>query len=154
MDHSLKSLAELELQIRNRLTEFEAKRAKNQKYNRLFSLAQILLTALTTLLIAINTKYTTFPLAVIAIITSSMAAVAGQLLSKFMYQERMAMDIATTCALRELAHCITMDRRKEEDDETNCKITLKQVDAYQGRYQTILNTANGQWQKNIQKSKK
>jgi len=80
------------------------------------------------------------------------AGVAGQFLNKFMYQERMAMNIATKCSLYELQHAITMAKRMEEDD-INSKITLKEVVKYQEQYQNILNTANGQWQNHIQNLK-
>ncbi|OOQ46269.1 hypothetical protein AO361_24950 [Pseudomonas fluorescens] len=153
-DHKLKSLTELEVQIGRRIAEFNAKRAKNQKSNQLYSLGQILLSSLTTLLIAVNTKASLFSITVATLITSSLASLAGQLLSKYMYEERMAMNIATVCALYELSHTITMDKKKEEDDEGNHKITLDKVESYQDRYQRILSAANGQWQKHIQKSKK
>lgn len=150
--HKLNSLVELETQINNRIAEFEGKSSKNKKYNQLLKYTQILLAALTTLLIAVNTKHSIFIVSVIAMTTSALAGVASQLLSTFMYQERMIMDIATTCALRELAHSITMAKKKEEDDNA-CEIKLDKVDSYQERYQEILNTANGQWQKNFQNNK-
>lgn len=110
--------------------------------------------AFTTLLIAINLKFTYIPITIAALITSSLAALSGQFLSKYMFQERMALNIATVCALYELAHDITMDRKKEEDDKPKYEITIKKVENYQGRYQQILNRANGQWQKNIHKTSK
>lgn len=152
-EHKLKCLTELELQIQQRIAEFNGKRSKNQSSNQIFSISQICLGALTTLLIAINAKFTYFPITVTALATSSLATLSGQILSKYMYQERMSMNITTVCALYELAHTITMDRKKEEDDELKHKITINKVDTYQDRYQQILNTANGQWQKNIQKTK-
>lgn len=151
-EKKLKSLSELELQIGKRIKEFNDKRRKNQCKNKLYSGAQIWLSALTTLLIAINADISIFWLTVITLIVSSLSNVAGQLLSKFMYQERMAMNISTVCALYELRHAITMDQRKEEDDEAQ-KITLETVDIYQERYQQILNVANGEWQQYIQENK-
>ncbi|MBS4432430.1 DUF4231 domain-containing protein [Pectobacterium punjabense] len=150
--HSLKSLAELELQIDKRIKEFEKKRIENQKNNKLFSISQIFLSAITTLLIAINAEKSIFFLTVITLITSSLAGIAGQLLSKFMYQERMAMNIATICSLYELRHTITMAKRMEEDDEVY-KIKIENVVLYQEQYQNILNSANGQWQHHIKNSK-
>ncbi len=152
-EHRLKSLVELEIQMKRRIDEFNKKRAQNQKSNRFYSLSQILLSALTTLLIAINTQASLFYITVTALITSSLASLAGQLLSKFMYEERMAMNIATVCALYELEHNITMDKKKEEDDKDGHEITVAKVDIYQNRYQEILNSANGQWQKKITKQK-
>ncbi|MBW4792312.1 SLATT domain-containing protein [Pseudomonas tolaasii] len=147
--HRLKSLVALELEINNRITEFAQKSAKNKNYNQKLKFIQIFLAAFTTLIIAINTKYAVFTVSVIAMTTSALAGVASQIMSTFMYQERMAMEIATTCALRELACTITMDKNKEEDDASR-KITLEHIDRYQERYQQIVNTANGQWQKSIQ----
>lgn len=153
-EHNLKSLTELELQIQNRISEFNGKRSENQSSNKFFTMSQMCLGAFTTLLIAINAKFTYFPITIAALVASSLATLSGQILSKFMYSERMAVNIATVCALYELAHDITMDRKKEEDDRSKHEITLKKVDNYQGRYQQILNTANGQWQKNIHKTSK
>ncbi|WP_044421484.1 hypothetical protein [Pseudomonas syringae group genomosp. 3] len=149
-EHNLNSLNELEIQIGRRIVEFNGKRTENQRKSQLYSLGQLLFGALTTLLIAINTKTSFFSITVATLITSSLASLAGQLLSKYMYAERMASNIATTCALYELSHTITMDRNKEKDDEKNHKITLEKVDVYQDRYQQILTSANGQWQKHIQ----
>ncbi|CAI8975610.1 hypothetical protein EMIT0P100_60172 [Pseudomonas sp. IT-P100] len=154
MDHNLNSLVELERQISARLLEFNAKRASNQKHNKFFSLSQMILAFLTTLLIALNAKASFFAISMIAIFTSSLGGLAGQILSKYMYQERMSMNIKTVCALYELAHTITMDRKKEEDDSIKHRITLEKVDKYQTKYQSILDAANGQWQQQIQKPKK
>lgn len=151
--HRLKSLTELEEQIQLRIEEFDTKRAQNQKDNRLFTLTHLSLSTLTTLLIAINAKLSLFPLAIIAMTANSVAILASQLLTKFMYQERMAMNIATTCALRELSHSIIMAKKKEEDSALTHEITISHVDSYQKRYQIILNSADGQWQKNINRKK-
>ncbi|WHZ39262.1 SLATT domain-containing protein [Rahnella bonaserana] len=148
----LNSLIELESQIERRIKEFNTKRGKNQWKNRFFSLAQIILSGFTTLLVAINANLSYFCITVITLVVSSLASISGQLLSKFMYQERMAMNIATVCALYELRHKITMDKKKQEDDHS-LTITLQEVDLYQQQYQNILNTANGQWQKYIQDTK-
>lgn len=150
--HSLKSLTELESQIANRISEFEVKRRGNQKYNKFLSVSQIVLTAVTTLFIAVNAEIHELSLTIITLLASMGAGIAGQLLNKFMYQERMAMNIATICSLYELRHVITMAKRMEEDDVTS-EITLKDVVKYQEQYQNILNTANGQWQNHIQNSK-
>jgi len=152
-NHDLKCLAELELQIGKRINEFNSKRAENQKYNRCYSLAHILLGALTTLLIAVNSKLSLFPITVITMTTSTLASVAGQLLSTYMYKERLTMNIATICALYELSHAITMDKRKQEDDKEKHKITLEKVESYNSQYQQILNSANGQWQNYFQQTK-
>lgn len=154
MEHNLRTLVELEKQIAARLVEFNAKRADNQKLNRIFSLSQIILTFLTTLLIALNANSSLFAISMAAIFTSSLGGLAGQVLSKYMYQERMSMNIKTVCDLYSLSHLITMDKRKEEDDPSKHKITLEKVDNYQTKYQSILDTANGQWQKQITKNKK
>ncbi|MFK3840785.1 SLATT domain-containing protein [Serratia sp. NPDC087055] len=151
-EYKLKSLTELESQIGARIKEFNQKRGKNQRRNQFYSVAQILLSALTTLLIAINAEMSIFWITVITLIASSLASIAGQLLSKCMYRERLAMNISTVCALYELRHIITMDQKKEEDDKAK-KITLETVDLYQEKYQQILNSANGQWQLYIQKTK-
>lgn len=151
-EHSLKSLAELEVQINNRIRDFNNKRVKNQNKNNHFTVVQIVSSAVTTLLIAVNAEKSIFLVTVIALITSLVASVSGQFLSKFMYRERMAMNIETVCSLYELRHTITMDKKKEEDDGESHKITLEKVDSYQNQYQKILNSANGQWQKYIQKT--
>lgn len=150
--HRLQSLTELELQIAKRISEFEAKRRNNQRNNKLLSVSQIILAAITTLLIAVNAEIHVFFLTILTLLSSMCAGVAGQFLNKFMYQERMAMNIATKCSLYELQHAITMAKRMEEDD-INSKITLKEVVKYQEQYQNILNTANGQWQNHIQNLK-
>lgn len=150
--HSLKSLTELESQIDRRISEFEIKRKDNQKNNKLLSVSQIILAAITTLLIAVNAEIHDLSLTILTLLASMCAGVAGQLLHKFMYQERMAMNIATICSLYELRHVITMAKRMEEDDVA-FKITLNDVMKYQEQYQKILNTANGQWQNHIQNSK-
>jgi hypothetical protein len=150
--HSLKSLTELESQIARRISEFEVKRKDNQKNNKLFSMSQIVLAAITTLLIAVNAELHELSLTILTLLASMCAGIAGQFLNKFMYQERMAMNIATVCSLYELQHVITMAKMMEEDDITS-KITLKDVMKYQEQYQNILNTANGQWQNHIQNSK-
>jgi len=150
--HSLKSLTELESQIARRISEFEEKRRSNQKNNKFFSVSQIVLTAITTLLIAVNAEIHVLSLTILTLLASMCAGIAGQLLNKFMYQERMAMNIATICSLYELQHVITMAKNMEEDDAAS-KITLNDVMKYQEQYQNILNTANGQWQNHIQNCK-
>jgi len=150
--HRLKSLTELESQIARRISEFEVKRKDNQKNNKLLSVSQIVLAAITTLLIAVNAEFHELSLTILTLLASMCAGIAGQLLNKFMYQERMAMNIATICSLYELRHVINMAKRMEEDDVTS-KITLKDVVKYQEQYQNILNTANGLWQNHIQNSK-
>ena len=150
--HRLNSLTELESQIARRISEFEVKRKDNQKNNKLLSVSQIVLAAITTLLIAVNAEFHELSLTILTLLASMCAGIAGQLLNKFMYQERMAMNIATICSLYELRHVINMAKRMEEDDDTS-KITLKDVVKYQEKYQNILNTANGLWQNHIQNSK-
>lgn len=150
--HRLKSLTELESQIARRISEFEVKRKDNQKNNKLLSVSQIVLAAITTLLIAVNAEFHELSLTILTLLASMCAGIAGSLLNKFMYQERMAMNIATICSLYELRHVINMAKRMEEDDVTS-KITLKDVVKYQEQYQNILNTANGLWQNHIQNSK-
>lgn len=152
-EHNLKSLVELESQIEKRLVEFKSKRKDNQKYNKIWSLSQIWLTALTTIFIAINAKESFWIINILALLTSSLASVAVQMLSKYMYQERLAMNISTICALYELRSTIIMDKKKEEDDSNTYKITIQKVELYQERYQHILNIANGQWQKYINEEK-
>ncbi|WP_029686583.1 SLATT domain-containing protein [Tatumella saanichensis] len=151
-EHNLKSLVELETQIGRRISEFEGKRRENQRNNKFFSISQIILSAITTLLVAINADVHMLFVAILTLIVSMCSGIAGQLLNKFMYQERMAMNIATICSLYELQQVITMAKRIEEDD-ANSKITIRDVVKYQGQYQNILNAANGHWQNNIQNSK-
>ncbi|HEQ1857595.1 TPA: SLATT domain-containing protein [Providencia alcalifaciens] len=152
IEYRLKSLTELESQIARRISEFEVKRRDNQKNNKFLSVSQIILTAITTLLIAVNAEIHELSLTILTLLASMCAGIAGQLLNKFMYQERMTMNIATICSLYELQHTIIMAKRMEEDDETS-EITLKDVVKYQEQYQNILNTANGHWQNHIQNCK-
>lgn len=153
IEHNLKSLVELESQIKERLKEFQNKRKSNQKNNNFFSLSQIWLAATTTIVIAINTKESFFYLSLIALLTSTLTTISAQMLSKYMYQERLAMNISTICALYELQSKIVMDKKKEEDDICGYKITIQQVELYQERYQQILNIANSQWQTYINEKK-
>lgn len=151
-EHKLKSLNVLESELDSRIKEFNAKRNYNQRKGEMFSIAQFVLGGLTTLLIAINTKYSLFPISVIAIITSGLASMAGQVLTKYMYQEKMTMNISTICDLYELKHLIMMDKNMEEDDRT-MEITLGRVQEYQDKYQSILNVANKRWQEIFVKGK-
>lgn len=151
-EHKLKSLGVLESEIDARIKEFNAKRRYNQRYSEFFSLGQLILSGFTTLLIAVNTNLSCFWISVIALVTSSLASIAGQVLSKYMYQERMTMNISTICNLYELKHLITMDKMMEVDD-INRKITLEKVQEYQDKYQGILNIANNKWQEIFIKSK-
>ncbi|WP_172668500.1 SLATT domain-containing protein [Yersinia frederiksenii] len=151
-EHKLKSLNRLESEIDARIKEFNAKRKYNQENSKFYSFGQVLLSGLTTILIAVNTKFSFFWITIVALVASCLANLAGQILSKYMYQERMAMNISTICDLYELRHLITMDKRMEEDDETR-EITLDRVQEYQNEYQNILNCANNKWREHIYKSK-
>lgn len=77
---------------------------------------------------------------------------AGQVLTKYMYQEKMTMNISTICDLYELKHLIMMDKNMEEDDRT-MEIILGRVQEYQDKYQSILNVANKRWQEIFVKGK-
>ncbi|CTQ11414.1 SLATT domain-containing protein [Klebsiella variicola] len=151
-EHKLKSLNVLESEIDSRIKEFNAKRNYNQRRGEMYSIGQFVLGGLTTLLIAINTSFSFFLVSILAIITSGLASMAGQVLTKYMYQEKMTMNIATVCDLYELKHLITMDKNMEEDDATR-KITLERVQEYQDKYQNILNAANNKWQEIFVKGK-
>ncbi|HFN0790934.1 TPA: SLATT domain-containing protein [Klebsiella variicola subsp. variicola] len=151
-EHKLKSLNVLESEIDSRIKEFNTKRNYNQRKGEMYAIGQFTLAGLTTLLIAVNAKFSSFPISVIAIVTSSLASMAGQVLTKYMYQEKMTMNIATVCDLYELKHLITMDKNMEEDDSTR-KITLERVQEYQDKYQNILNAANNKWQEIFVKGK-
>ncbi len=151
-EHKLKSLNVLESEIDSRIKEFNAKRDYNQRRGEMYSIGQFVLGGLTTLLIAINTSFSFFLVSILAIITSGLASMAGQVLTKYMYQEKMTMNIATVCDLYELKHLITMDKNMEEDDVTR-KITLERVQEYQDKYQNILNAANNKWQEIFVKGK-
>ncbi|SLY88357.1 Uncharacterised protein [Klebsiella variicola] len=151
-EHKLKSLNVLESEIDSRIKEFNAKRNYNQRKGEMYSIGQFALGGLTTLLIAVNAKFSFFPISVMAIVTSSLASMAGQILTKYMYQEKMTMNISTVCDLYELKHLITMDKSMEEDDGAR-EITLERVQEYQDKYQNILNVANKRWQEIFVKSK-
>jgi hypothetical protein len=151
-DHHLESLLELEKSIAARLAEFNAKRADNQKLNKIFYLTQILLSSLTTISIAINIKLSLLAISIVAVVASTLSSLSGLILSKYMYQERMSSNIKTVCSLYALSFSITMHKKKEQDDKNGRAITLEDVDEFQDEYQKILNTANGDWQKNILKS--
>ncbi|HDV8371209.1 TPA: SLATT domain-containing protein [Klebsiella pneumoniae] len=144
-EHKLKSLNVLESEIDSRIKEFNAKRNYNQRRGEMFSIGQFVLGGLTTLLIAVNTNFYSFSMSVLAIITSGLASMAGQVLTKYMYQEKMTMNISTICDLYELKHLIMMDKNMEEDDVAR-GITLDRVQVYQEKYQSILNVANKRWQ--------
>lgn len=149
----LESLTELESQIEFRISEFNLKRANNQKYNKYLSLFQIITAALTTFFIAIGIHYNSSIWPIAAIATNSISILFGNILSKFMYEARMIHCISAICDLRALSFKIVMRKKIALDDET-LKIKISDVRKYQQEYQTILDTANGTWRNNFKSKTK
>lgn len=152
-EHHLKSLVELERLISERTAEFNGKRKYNQKWTNFWSLGQLLFSWSTTLIIATNLKFNKFEISLAATIIASLATLSGLVLSKYMYQERMSSNIKTVCSFYELSDDIAMLKKKEIDGDESRKITLEIVDKFHAEYQRILNSANGEWQKNLLKSR-
>lgn len=152
--HKLSSLNKLVTEIEARKTDFNKKRSKNQRYYSITSKGQILASAITTLLIAINAQLNLSCLAFLAIGVSALSSILGAFLAKYMYSERLAYDIKTVCDLSELRFDILLDIEKESDEPENYKITIKKVEEYKNTYQEILEQANSEWQKNMKLSKK
>lgn len=154
MNHQLTSLNELLKEIEARRADFSKKRIETQKLYSISSKGQILASAITTLLIAINVKLNLPFIAFIAIGVSALSSVFGSFLAKYMYSERLAHSIKAVCDLSELRFDIVLDVEKEKDDPENYKITIKKVEEYKDVYQEILDQANSDWQKNMHLSKK
>ena len=152
--HKLSSLNKLVTEIEARRTDFNKKRKENQKYYSVTSKGQILASAITTLLIAINVKLNLSCLAFVAIGVSALSSIFGSFLAKYMYSERLAHNIKTVCDLSELKFDIILDIEKENDEPENYKITMEKVEEYKDKYQEILNQANSEWQKNMKLGKK
>ena len=152
--HKLSSLNKLVTEIEARRSDFNKKRSKNQKYYSITSKGQILASAITTLLIAINVQLNLSCLAFLAIGVSALSSIFGSFLAKYMYSERLAHNIKAVCDLSELMFDILLDIEKENDEPENYKITMEKVEEYKGIYQDILDQANSEWQKNMKLSKK
>ncbi|WP_234494231.1 SLATT domain-containing protein [Vibrio maritimus] len=152
--HHYSSLNKLVLEIDNRKKDFNEKRRKNQNSYNITSKGQILSSAITTLLIAINVKLEIACIAFIAIGVSALSSIFGSFLAKYMYSERLAHNIKTVCDLSELKFDIEMDMEKEKDEPEKYKITMDRIEDYKIAYQEILNRSNSEWQKNMKISKK
>jgi hypothetical protein len=152
--HKLSSLNKLVTEIEARRTDFNKKRSKNQRYYSITSKGQILASAITTLLIAINVQLNLSCLAFIAIGVSTLSSIFGSFLAKYMYSERLTHNIKTVCDLSELRFNILLDIEKENDEPENYKITMNKVEEYKDTYQEILAQTNSEWQKNMKLSKK
>jgi hypothetical protein len=152
--HKLSSLNKLVTEIEARRTDFNKKRNENQRCYSVTSKGQILASAITTLLIAINVQLNLSYLAFLAISVSALSSIFGSFLAKYMYSERLAHNIKTICDLSELRFDILLDIEKENDDPENYKITMEKVGEYKDYYQEILNQANSEWQRNLKQVKK
>ncbi|HIF9258507.1 TPA: SLATT domain-containing protein [Photobacterium damselae] len=152
--HHYSSLNKLISEIDNRRTDFNKKRRKNQSGYNITSRGQILSSAITTCLIAINVKVDISYIAFLAIGVSALSSIFGAFLAKYMYSERFAQNIKTVCELNELKFDIEMDIEKENDEPENYKITVEKIEEYKNTYQEILNRSNSEWQKNMNISKK
>lgn len=152
--HQLSSLNQLLIEVEQRTTDFNNKRSKNHKNYSITSKGQILASAITTLLIAINMKLNLPFFAFLAIIASALSSIFGSFLAKYMYSERLSNDINTVCLLKELKFDISLHIEKEKDDPEKYKITIKDVEEYKVIYQEILDQANSDWQKNMKLRKK
>lgn len=152
--HKLSSLNKLLTEIEARRTDFNNKRRENQRNYSITSKGQILASAITTLLIAINIKLDLSCLAFLAIGVSALSSVFGSFLAKYMYPERLAHNIKTVCDLSELRFNILLDIEKENDKPENYKITMEKIEEYKDIYQEIIDQANSEWQKNMKLSKK
>lgn len=152
--HKLSSLNKLLTEIEARKIDFNKKRRESQQNYSITSKGQILASAITTLLIAINVKLNLSCLAFIAIGTSALSSVFGSFLAKYMYSERLAHNIKTVCDLSELQFNILLDIEKENDEPDNYKITMEKIEDYKDIYQQIIDQANSEWQKNMKLSKK
>jgi hypothetical protein len=152
--HHYSSLNKLISEIENRKGDFNRKRNRNQKSYSITSKGQILFSAITTLLIAINVKLEMPCIAFLAIGVSALSSIFGAFLAKYMYSERLSHNIRAVCDLSELKFNIVMDMEKEKDDSKNHNITIEKVEEYQDIFQNILNQANVEWQKNMKLSKK
>jgi hypothetical protein len=152
--HHYSSLNKLISEIDSRRTDFNEKRRKNQKSYNITSKGQILSSAITTILIAINVKLDISCVAFLAIGASALSSILGSFLAKYMYSERLAHNIKTVCDLSELKFDIEMDMVKENDEPEKYKITINKIEEYKNTYQDILNRSNSEWQKNMKISKK
>lgn len=141
-------------EIEARRTDFNKKRNENQRYYSITSKGQILASAITTLLIAINVQLNLSCLAFLAIGVSALSSIFGSFLAKYMYSERLSHNIKTVCFLSELKFDILLDIEKEKDEPENYKITIEKVEEYKDTYQEILEQANSEWQKNMKQNKK
>lgn len=153
-EHKLSSLNMLVIEIEKRIDEFDAKRRVTQKWHTITSLGQMLTTAITTILIAINVKVDCDYLSYLAIFASTLSGLFGSFLAKFMFSERLSHSISVICNLRELRFNISLGIEIENDDPEGNKITIEKVEEYKKDYQKIVDQANSTWQENFKKSKK
>lgn len=143
----LSSLDELKKQINNRISDFNIRRQVLKRRKNTLVVGQLILTAVATILIAININFDSTIIAIVAIVLNGCGTIFASLLSQFMFNERLASHISTICSLRELQARIKMDMAKDADCADEHKIEISNVEYYFEDLQKILNIANNEWQK-------
>lgn len=144
---TLQSLDELEKQINTQITQFDGRRQRTRRWKNVLLIAQVLFTALTTFLIAANTKYNSDILNISAVALNLSATVFGIFQALYMFHERLHTYTMTSASLQGVLARLKMHKLKHADDPIACPLDTSTVDQLFLEMQTILENSNGQWSK-------
>jgi hypothetical protein len=133
-----------------RISSFTRRQNKVSKPAKLFSMTQLVCSSLTIAIIALNVHFEIPGLTLLAIFLSLAAALAGQILHYYNYQERLGDIVFTLSRLKGLKHEIELFRIMRGDKKSLEEHGLPaDVLGYHMRYQGILDDCNQLWKNQL-----
>jgi hypothetical protein len=150
---TLQSLDELEKQLLKQIEQFNKRRQRTRMWRNSLLIFQVLFTALTTFLIALNIKFGADVLNIVAVACSVTATVLGIFQTSFMFHDRLHTFTQTSGRLQGVLARLRMQRLRNTDNPVACPLDTTTVEHLFLEMQSILESANEQWSQMMKENK-
>lgn len=131
--------------IDRQIEGFNKRRHNCSRANWWLSNANMVGSAAAVALISVNIKFNNTYVSLAAVLASLTAALAGQMLQYFKYQERLQLAVSTTSQLQSLKAMIDFEATSYSQFPECQPVNAKRYEAYFSAFQRILNDANQAW---------
>ena len=141
----LSSLAELKGQLDRQINRFNERRVGTRKRRNFLYVAQVLASAITTVIIAANIELGLSWLNIVATFGNVLATTFGVLLTRYMFHERLATYTMTSANLQTLAAKIRLRECQHQDNPDKFPLDAAMVGVLFDHMQEILSASNVEW---------
>ncbi|MEB8534634.1 SLATT domain-containing protein [Acidithiobacillus ferriphilus] len=150
---ALSSFVELKEQLEAQISRFNERRVTTGKWRNCLYVSQVLVSAITTVIIAANIHLGLSWLNIVATFGNVLATTLGVLLTRYMFHERLATYTQTSAKLQTLAGKIKLLECQHQDDPTAFPLDAATAGNLFDQMQMILSNANQEWTKMMKGNK-